>query len=582
MRIFAARDGERVTGRAELPYEMYGRTAVPIDYRSHRPPDSPSLKPRASSLKPQASSPKPQASSLSSLRRLAAVERWRQLCRDDPATSRTGLARQVAAELGVSVRSIQLWARRLDTEGPEALEDHYVPALKRVPTLGTDQARQAVLICAWWAFRIGNVETIDAKAMQTAGAIMAGGYKLADVLATIDYYYAYRCDRAVYPFKRFDRWAKYDLDRWLIRAATDADYARAVAASKAQRPLLQPPSASLKPQASSLKPDEVPDSGTRARDTRNRRTRRDLRNLSGIDPHSPIGTPQASSLKPQASSLTPQHKARVLAAFGQREAARREIAKGAPGVPPLADCEPQTMAEALAKMDDRWRAMLLRAGGRNTDPATRQARAEAITTLPLWWPMMPWRIRCSIDVRLDCWGTEHGLAGDHPGLRHRKFLMLLPYLRPKRSGAQRIGVALRLPCVAFALALFAIGGCQTPAGSQSPVVDCQSPIVNLQSPVAWPTVARCINGPAYGYCEWLLISSGPGSGHWILGQSGENWSLESWRFNGLNAGPWRLRMPPRCLAFDGDGDGDVDLRDISHFLPTYKPAIAPDPMDLET
>ena len=38
LRIFATRDGDRVTGRVDFPYEVNGRKHRPIDYHSRRPP----------------------------------------------------------------------------------------------------------------------------------------------------------------------------------------------------------------------------------------------------------------------------------------------------------------------------------------------------------------------------------------------------------------------------------------------------------------------------------------------------------------------------------------------------------------
>ena len=37
VKVFASRDGDRVTGRVEFPYQVCGRSQIPIDYRSKRP-----------------------------------------------------------------------------------------------------------------------------------------------------------------------------------------------------------------------------------------------------------------------------------------------------------------------------------------------------------------------------------------------------------------------------------------------------------------------------------------------------------------------------------------------------------------
>ncbi|MGB2985050.1 MAG: hypothetical protein WBE26_04130 [Phycisphaerae bacterium] len=226
VRIFATRDGDRVTGRVEFPYETAGRTGCPIDYHSHRPEHDPnrdhnqSRDRKGADLGARASN------------RLDLVEQWRTLCNEHPETPKLTLAQQVAATGNVGVRSLQTWSRKLDTEGVDGLRDHYVKPPGKVPTLDTEIATSAVQVCTWWAYRIGNIQTINTKVMATAVTLVAAEYPLADILATIDCYYAWPCNRTKMLFKTFARWAKHDFSRWHYRACDQADYQRGQAASR--------------------------------------------------------------------------------------------------------------------------------------------------------------------------------------------------------------------------------------------------------------------------------------------------------------------------------------------------------------
>ena len=94
-------------------------------------------------------------------------------------------------------------------------------------------------------------------------------FVLADILATIDCYYAWPSDRERYPFKPFSRWLRHDFDKWVCRAADDADYRRAVHDSQAD-PL---PLRAADPETLAGIPHKrPPPTYTRQRDTRNRPT----------------------------------------------------------------------------------------------------------------------------------------------------------------------------------------------------------------------------------------------------------------------------------------------------------------------
>lgn len=401
LRIFAARDGDRVTGRVEFPYETHGHTKCLIDYRSTRPVAN-----------PQSATRNPQSSDRAA-HRIRLAKQYLRLCKEQPETAKCRHALQVASGASLhkcSPRSIQLWADKLETEGPDTLADHYVKPPRKVPALDAARASDAVLVCAWWSFRIGNVDVIGTKMLAIAAGTLASGYPIADLVAAIDCYYAWPCDRAKYPFKTFVRWLRHDLDKWLLRAATDGDYHRAVAAGKRER----------------------------IRDTHNRHTRSAIRKLATVAPSDP------QSLDP--STPNPQsaiREAKTLSALGADQTARQHIAASAPGMTPLAAKEPETMAEFLAQLDDRYRTMLLQCNRLSCEG--RHARRQAAATLPLWWDLLPRRIRGIIDLRLDAWCKDHGIDTDHPALAARKVAMLVPYLRPDRSGIQTIAAALRLP-----------------------------------------------------------------------------------------------------------------------------------------
>ena len=116
------------------------------------------------------------------------------------------------------------------------------------------------MVCAWWAFRIGNVDDIDRKMMHAAVEhLIRPGYQVADLLATIDCYYSWQCDRARFSFKPFARWARYDSPvPWLYRACDENDYRRGLDTMGNQRVPLQSPA--------TVRSLDVPDARARRRE----------------------------------------------------------------------------------------------------------------------------------------------------------------------------------------------------------------------------------------------------------------------------------------------------------------------------
>ncbi len=449
LRIFASRGGDRVTGRVEFPYSVYGRSTASIDYHSRRPgeprssaraaPSAPSAPSEPPSLRASVASslggslpPCPVASLPSSLdprarQRLDLVHQWRDLCTRNPAESRRALAEQVAvkAPIKCSVRSLQLWSQRLDSLGPDGLIDGYIPAPRKVLSLEGTLASDAVLVCAWWSFRIGNNDAIDTKMMHAAAALLCGtGFQpvppsslrgsvasslgasspsipVADVLAVIDCYYAWPADRGRFPFKAFSKWVRYDFERWLFRALDENDYRATIARRRGDHrsvdpipgvdrpvPLLDPPDGYHRERlresiAASL--THCPPAKTRRRDAADRSTRQSIRALA-----SPLGK------------------------------------GGSQG----------GIASALAAMDDNYRVVLLRAAGGDAD-----AKRQAVSTQPIWWPLLPDDVRSDLervtDIPLSC-----RKPGDDERIVRARVNLLLPQLKRKKgAGYERLGVA---------------------------------------------------------------------------------------------------------------------------------------------
>ena len=236
--------------------------------------------------------------------------------------------------------------------------------------------------------------------MAVSVALIAGtddtpAYPLADLLATIDCYYSWPCNRETHQFKPFGRWAKYDLDRWLCRATEANDYRRQIAEGRTEKTSLQ----TIDRRRDVDRQRSVSITATRKRQTGNHRTRCEIHKLAGPG----VDTP------PPVNSLV----------------------------------DPETIAEALAGlMDDKWRCLLLRAAGRDADPAARRARTEAVATLLIWWQWMPRSITSKIDFHIDQWRRAHQTATDKTANR-RRFLMFLSHLRNNR-GVERLAVAARI------------------------------------------------------------------------------------------------------------------------------------------
>jgi hypothetical protein len=400
LHIFASRDGDRVTGRIEFPDD---RPPLPITYR--RPDPSQMSKPN-SALVPSclggSTAPSP---------RLRAVLAFRDLLSANDMMPKKNTRRELGllalrgTGLDASYRSLLLWCRKLDVEGESALAD--LPAssassaspARGIVVLDSKTASDAVLICAWWSFRIGGIEVVDAPLLRAAASLIDNRQssidnRLAAVLKAIDSYYAWPTDRTKFPFKPFKRWVKYDFQKWVYRARDDADYSAGSAAR------------------------------SRRRQAANFATRRAIDGLSEPRP-SGSGSTQ-STLDNRLSAISP---ALFPALFPDiaRQAAIDQVRAAAP--------PPDSLTAAVARLADAYRVMLLRAG-----QGDRDARDQAIATLALWWPSIDHPSRANIDARCDQFLREHPGAARHvPG---RKLAMLLAEFRRSLRRHRSIGEVL--------------------------------------------------------------------------------------------------------------------------------------------
>ncbi len=462
LRIFASRDGDRVKGHVDFPHAIYGRYSVELDYHSRRP-DAPPPLPRGdiggSSIPSRAGDQADDAcrdgdgavADTSCLRasvpssldrkarhRLDLVNQWRTRCEETPDISKIEHARTIAASAPIkcSWRSIQMWFQKLDALGPEGLIDGYVIPARRVLNLSGKLASDAVLVCAWWSFRIGNNESIDTKMMHAAAGLLApsdnstsplakGGQRgvqstppsassavphsslcVSDILATIDCYYAWPCNRARMPFKAFSKWSRYDFQKWLFRAADENDYRRVSAEMRGGNLPLPP---GVRAAVSLLDPADhrqwirlaakflPPDRKTRRRDALDRSTRQSIRALaSPLNKGGPQGGGPFSSLHENG---------------------------------PL-----PTVAAALASLDDSYRVMLLRASAGDKD-----ARRQALSTMTLCWDNIPDEIRSGIDRATNTPLSERR-PGDDRMIRMARLRLFLPTLRRSKAGYETLAV----------------------------------------------------------------------------------------------------------------------------------------------
>ncbi len=78
------------------------------------------------------------------------------------------------------------------------------------------------------------------------------------------------------------------------------------------------------------------------------------------------------------------------------------IASNPAGRPPVGPDGPETIDQALRRMDDAYRVMLLAAAR-----GDKHARRQTIATVELWWESMPQAIRNNLDFKAAAWRRDH-------------------------------------------------------------------------------------------------------------------------------------------------------------------------------
>lgn len=388
IQIHATRDGDRVTGHVSYDNAL---PDLPIRYRSERPSGS-------------------RAKTDRETMRMDAVQRYNEVVATGT-LKRGDAAALVRSEFGrrFSVRSLQLWVRKA-SHGDDL---HDAPTLApRAPTvlsLSQEVAQVSVMAAAWWHFRLQDLSSIDNEVMHVvAFAVAQLNAPPADILSAIDCYYRWPCDRSQHGFKPLSRWFRFDLEKWLHRAANqhDADRSR--------------------------------DAERRYRATMNQRTRSDIRAIADN------AIEQALTNRPRENANGEAFdRAKNMSALGADPTARRLRAAATPGVVPLvAIKEPDNIVEAVGAMDDQYRDLILRAS--RNDPV---ARRRAIATRALWWSDLPGHVQRSIENQVELWLAKHAAIANTAKVSdtRRVDIFLCEYRKQRGSHTKRLGVALRLP-----------------------------------------------------------------------------------------------------------------------------------------
>lgn len=398
MQVYLQREGDRATGTVEFPHPTRGRVVVPIDYRRVDPtPRGPaqhssSLQGRRQGEGAVGTGRPPVELSPRAAQRLDALARVDKLVAAyGPRSRGAALAKAVEALAAdgfqCSARSLQLWAKRHDLHGPQGLEDDYTPRPTSVLGISGDTAQKALTVLGWWCYQIGNLPRIDSSAMHVAAVLIGDGWTPADLMAVINCYASWGCDRQAMPFKVWHRWARYDLDRWALRAGVRGDKLRAKAATA-------PP-------------------------------------------------PDTSARRRQVNATTAQKALAARAAKDGVADAPSRIARSA--LDPLADnpqltadsSPPATVADALLDLDDRWRSMLLSAAH-----GDRHALDQAAETIAFWWGRLPESVTGPIDMKTAAWAKTHpGVAP--AAVARRRVQALAPQLLGRGSGLPTAGIAAR-------------------------------------------------------------------------------------------------------------------------------------------
>lgn len=378
------RTGTAITGHARF-LDVYHRDPVTIALtvgvaHPHRSRSDPAAPHQPTAARPD--------------HRTKAVEFYYELVAGYPRRRRKDLAQIVANQYNVSVRTIQLWVRNESLEGGAAVPGRQT-RFSTCIAANDEHLDAAILIAAWWAFRIGRIERIQ-NAHVSLGLDLRRRYSATDILGTIDYYYAYNCDRDEFPFIPFSRWVRYHFDKWLHRARKDAGLALA---RKEARDALRTVNRKTVP------PPNAPDPVTRKRDA-----------------HRRYAVGRTDRVRPERTSLAAVGKAaEQLRAMHLPELADSLITSAATPAP-------TTLDDCLTAMPDGDRVTLLRAVKGNT-----KSRQEAIATMPLWFDSLPESLRNNIDFKVDAWHRAHPRA-KRRDLAARRVDLALVAIRKRHCG----------------------------------------------------------------------------------------------------------------------------------------------------
>jgi len=389
LKIYAAREGTRVRGRVVFPHQVgadlddlqralregrrvAGRQEVPIDY--HRPEPRAAAPAALVAVGDQAVPWK-----------VALVLRLKASYVERPALKHR--QHQVAVhEWGraqghrFSLRSLQLWEEAYDKWGPEGLDHAQVRACCRTAEASAQHYADAVLLCCWWAFRIGNFRVVNTDLVRQSVLTLLDGYAIADLIATIDFYYAWPSDRRKYPFVPLHRFLRREhLDMWMLRAAESAERVRQWNAERQERVSLKRMHAALPPTDEAIPGRDT--AKARARATRNHRVRRGMQDLAAEG---------AGNREPGTEGAT-------------------------------------ALEQWLVDLDDPLRTALVQASH-----GDRKAFDHALHTLPLWWDSVPDELRSAIDNR------QSAIGNSDSARRVSAVLQLLPAAITQLDVARRL------------------------------------------------------------------------------------------------------------------------------------------------
>ncbi len=373
MYCYIVRDGDHVTGRVEFP-PQFNRQDTPIDYRSTAP-------------QPGGDVPIDKKLKL----KLDLVQRYQHLVKINPDVSKSVLAARIG-----KAGSVRRWLKMYELHGIDGLRDKYVKPIKKLLVVDPANAKEAMMICMWWSWRINNSEVIDTPMMTRAAGLLnllkpdGQKYNIDDVLKTIECYYEYDTNRSIYPFKIFAKWSKYDYADWYFKMIKCADIQASRAAAKARK-----------------------------RDTNSSTAKTAISKLSKQVQHrDPVTSPSN-----QNRQVLVKDTDQFLRSIGFDHAADQVAAQ-----PGSIMAEPAaSLHDAMVKLESNYRSMLFRAAR-----GEQHARKEASATFALWWPDLQCPETHNIQAKVEQWCKDHNTAIDSPVAQKRITLMFYQQLnRPK-------------------------------------------------------------------------------------------------------------------------------------------------------